>query len=258
MVAIDKDIGTVVTMPYMGKGCSGELRGVDTNRVRAYRLLAYLLMVVVVIIMGSGAGCLPSELHPPHTLPPWESPMPTTPTPTEESTPTRTEEEVMLTPTSVLPVTVELSGKVDSAGILLEDVELISADGLAVLYLGKGTKVVDASSQPLDSITVTARPSEALPPWEYALIGLAYDFSPRGARFDPPALLTISYDPSLIPPHADKNRPQMGYFEEAESGWTTWTWLEVTADLDIHCVAAEIEHLGTFIVSSVIWYVPLS
>jgi len=47
------------------------------------------------------------------------------------------------------PVMVELSGKVDTAGILLEDVDVISGDGIAILHLAKGTKALDAQGLPL-------------------------------------------------------------------------------------------------------------
>jgi hypothetical protein len=201
---------------------------------RAYRLLAYVCMLVVVI--GSWAGCAAPEASP--TLLPLASPAPT---PTRAPTPIPTP-----TPTSVPPVIVELSGKVDDAGILLEDVEIISGDGLAILHVAKGTKVLDAGDRALDSITVTARL-----PDEWYLSGLAYDFSPGDTRFDSPARLTISYDPSPIIPEPEEYSALMGYFDEAES---SWTWLEVTADIDVHCVTAEVDHLGTFIVAFEIWY----
>ena len=192
--------------------------------------------------MGLWAGCATPEGTPAATLPAGPTP---TRVPTRVPTPTAT---------PLPPVTVELSGKIDDAGMLLEDVEVISGDGVAVLYLAKGTRVVDASGKPLDSITVTAGPPEV--PWyEHYLYGLAYDFSPGGARFDPSARLTISYDPTLLDQDIVKDKPQIGYFEEAE---LAWIWLEVTADLDIHCVTAGIDHLGTFIVSFEVLYFPVS
>lgn len=154
--------------------------------------------------------------------------------------------EPVVTTTSVPPVTVELSEKVDSAGVLLEDVQVISGDSVAMLYLVKGTRVLDAS-QPLNSVTVTVKPPQAQAETDptVSLSELAYDFSPRGATFDPPARLTLSYEPPVPLPGSEVSGPRIGYFREAES---TWTWLDVTADLDIHHVTAEIDHLGTFIV----------
>jgi hypothetical protein len=221
-----------------------------TNCSSKYRCLASISMLAV--IMGSWAGCAAPEASP--TPLPLGSPMPTStlpplPTPTLIPTlpplPTPT-----LTPALVPPVSVELEGKVDDAGILLEEVEVISGDGVATLHLAKGTKVLDAGDRALDSITVTARLPEAAS-YKWHLSDLAYDFSPGDTRFDPLARLTISYDPSLIIPEAEGYSALMGYFDEAES---SWTWLEVTADIDVHCVTAEVDHLGTFIVAFEIWY----
>ncbi len=220
---------------------SGEFERVISNSGNTYRLVALISMVVM--IMGLWAGCVAPEASPTATLP-------SLPTPTFPPLPTATP-----TPTPVPPVTVELSGKVDSAGILLEDIEIVSADAVAVLYLAKGTKVLDASGKPLNSITVTAGPPQA-PSYERYLFGLAYVFSPGGARFDPPAWLTMTYDLTHLPGElVDEGMTQIAYFEEAES---TWTWLDSTADLDKDCVTAEIDYLGSFIVSLVIWPVPVS
>ena len=163
---------------------------------------------------------------------------PTTPTTTTPTTPTTT-------PTTTPSGTVELLGKIDSAGILLEDVEVISDDGIAVLYLAKGTSALDASGKPLDSITVTAGPPQVLSD-EYAIYGLAYDFSLHEAIFDPSAQLTISYDRQLMPFDADEYSPIFGYFDEAES---TWIWIEVTADFKTCCITAEIDRLGTYVIA---------
>lgn len=209
------------------------------------------------MLVWSLVACLPSELprgEPEEgpTLLPEEGPTHPPeegPTLLPEEGPTHPPEEGPALPPSV---TVELSGKIDSAGILLEDVKVISGDGVAVLYLAKGTRALDASGKALDSITVTAGPPQ-VPSYERYLYGLAYDFNPRGARFDPPARLTISYDPSLIVWGVNEYSPQFGYFEEVES---TWIWLDVTADFNIHCVTAGIDHLGTFVLSFEIWPAP--
>lgn len=79
-----------------------------------------------------------------------------------------------------------------TGGSLSEDVQVISPDGLAVLSLARGTKVLDAQRQPLSSITVTAR---RLPlRTDGAWVGLAYEFGPAGATVEPPAPLAIRYD----------------------------------------------------------------
>jgi hypothetical protein len=209
----------------------GELKKALTARGKGYRFLAYLLILMA--FMASTAGCAMPEAS-------------LTPPSLGSATPT---------PNSVPSVTVELSDKVDSTGTLLGDVEVISGDGVAVLYIAKGTKVVDAQGLPLDFIAVTARWSEEESYEQYPSIGLVYDFAPGGARFEPPAQLIMSYDPSLITREINKYSVQVAYFDTAES---IWIRLEGKADVDINTVIAEIEYLGSFIISFEWYSIPIS
>ena len=209
------------------------------NRCAISRLVACVLVLVTVV--WSLVACLPSKITPPPVNE-------TTPPPVNETTP-----PPVTTPTPP-PVTVEveLSGKIDTAGILLEDVEVISDDGRAVLRLAKTMRVVDAQGQAPDSITVTARPRGESPPGsKWWLCGLRYDFNPKGVTFSPPAQLTISYDPSLVNlEEVNLYNPRLGCFEEAD---LTWTWLDVIADWDNHCLTAAITSTGIFVASFEVW-----
>ena len=86
--------------------------------------------------------------------------------------------------TGVPPVTVSLAGKIDAGGVLLQDVEIASFDGVAVLKLAKGTKALDASGKPLGVVTVTpARPET---PWyTFSLYNLVYEFQPAWSHLRP-------------------------------------------------------------------------
>jgi hypothetical protein len=95
---------------------------------------------------------------------------------------------------------VSLSGRLDATGALTEDVQVVSEDGLAVLKLPRGTKVLAAGGQPPAAITVTAMSVPLRP--DAAYVGLAYEFGPEGTVLDPPASLTISYDPRATYPFA--------------------------------------------------------
>ena len=209
------------------------------NRYAVSRLAVCVLVLVIVVLPLM--ACLPSKITPPPVNE-------TTPPPVNETTP-----PPVTTPIP-LPVTVEveLSGKIDTAGILLEDIEVISDDGRAVLRLAKGTRVVDAQGQAPGSITVTAGPSGKSPSGgDWWLCGSRYDFNPKGVTFSPPAELTISYDPSLVNLEVVNGyNARFGCFEEAD---LTWTWLEVTADWNSHCLTAAITGTGVFVVSFEIW-----
>ncbi|MCJ7569351.1 MAG: hypothetical protein MUO58_17700 [Anaerolineales bacterium] len=196
-------------------------------------MLAFILALVLTV--GTLTGCAPPGA---------------TPNPTRPRTPTPT-----LTPIPVLPIYVELSNKIDHAGILQEDVEVASGDGYAIIHLAKGTKLSDAQGQPPDSISVTVSPPY-VPSFGRFLSRSMYDFSPGGVIIDTPVPLTICYDPSIVAPEGDERSAEIGYFDEVES---SWTWLKVKVDLGTHCVTVEIDHLGTFIVSFEIWFsMPIS
>jgi hypothetical protein len=87
-----------------------------------------------------------------------------------------------------------LSGRLDATGALTEDVRVVSEDGLAVLELLRETKVLDAQRQPLAAISVTLADILAAS-FTFARVGEGYKFEPEGATLDPPASLTINYDP---------------------------------------------------------------
>jgi hypothetical protein len=143
-------------------------------------------------------------------------------------------------------------------GILAEDVRVVSQDGLALLSLPKGTTVLDAHGQPAASITVTARdlPFRS----EIAVVGMAYAFGPDGTILDPPASLTLSYDPKAYWPFAfqDVNCGQFHMAWVSSSGAPVVPWLEVSVDLNAHRVSTEVDHLGTFMLFCEVFGSPIS
>jgi hypothetical protein len=178
-----------------------------------------------------------------------------------------------------------LSAAPDATGALTEDVQVVSDDGLAVLELPKGTRVLDAQGQPLASVTVT---SVDLPPASdtYALVGKGYKFGPEGATLDPPASLTISYDTLAVFPfgYQDviKDKVYLAYWENngprrpplASEKWvplgeppTAGLGVSVgqlilgylgTVDSQTASVSAKIDHLGTFVLYCAVAYYPMS
>ena len=143
-------------------------------------------------------------------------------------------------------------------GILAEDVRVVSQDGLALLSLPKGTKVLDAYGQPPASITVTAR--ELPMRSEIAIVGEAYEFGPNGTALDPPASLTLSYDPNAYWPFAfqDVNCSQFHIAGVSSSGAPVAPWLKVSVDLNVHSVTSKIDHFGTFMLFCEVFGPPIS
>jgi len=112
---------------------------------------------------------------------PAASPAPTTLVPTDVPDPTPT------------PVPKAYRLKLDDQGKLTDEIQLVSDDGMAILRLSKGTRVI-ADGHLLDSVTLTRVKMNLRA--DIGLVGLAYDFGPGGAILDPPGVLTVNYNPT--------------------------------------------------------------
>jgi len=85
-----------------------------------------------------------------------------------------------------------------AAGRVKADLEAISVDEMLTLYIPKGVLAQTEDGRRLREIEVW--PMQPPPPPENGcIIGVAYDFSPSGATFDPPIELLINYDPEDLP-----------------------------------------------------------
>ena len=142
-------------------------------------------------------------------------------------------------------LSVSLSGRLDATGALIEDVEVVSEDGLAILKLLRGTRVLDAQGQFPAAITVTATglPRRVDAAW----VGEAYEFRPEQVTLDPPAPLSISYDPRASWPFryqdVDIRQVYMTYHDEKGPLRPALASVEHPTP----SVAANVGHLGTFI-----------
>ena len=141
-----------------------------------------------------------------------------------------------------------------TGGSLTEDVQVISEDGLAVLGLARGTKVMDAQGRPLSSVTMTAR---RLPlRTDAAWVGLAYEFGPEGATLDPPASLTINYNPRAYYPFQVHGLTYPSFWQNIDARRVYLTYLAeegplhpplAVVDSPTALVTAKIDRLGTII-----------
>ena len=81
------------------------------------------------------------------------------------------------------------------------------------------------------------------PPEESHRIGLAYDFGPDGATFDPPAELTFTYDPDDIPADVDEENLVVAVWDEDAGEWVD---LECTVDPATNTITAKVSHFTVF------------
>ena len=138
-----------------------------------------------------------------------------------------------------------LYGKIIDSGIVIEDVIAKSPDNLCQLTINKGTKALKKTGYFLSAIIMVEMEEPPTPPPNANVIGLAYDLIPDGATFDPPAPMTLTYDPALIPEDvAEKNLVIAMWNEEAGE----WINLASTVDPATNTITASVSHFTVFTV----------
>jgi len=135
--------------------------------------------------------------------------------------------------------------EIDSDGVIQEAVESTSEDGKLTIIIEEDTVALDGEGEPLETLEVEVDESLPAPPANTQVIGLAYDFGPDGATFDPPLTLTFEYEESEIPDDANEDYLVIAYWdEEAEE----WVELDCTVDTVTNTITAEVSHFTTFAV----------
>jgi hypothetical protein len=81
------------------------------------------------------------------------------------------------------------------------------------------------------------------PPADANVIGLAYNFEPSGATFDPPVTLEYTYDPANIPEGVAEKDLVVAWYN-AETG--EWVELDCVVDTENHTITASVPHFTTF------------
>jgi len=137
-----------------------------------------------------------------------------------------------------------LNGKIDLSGVLTKDVIAKSPDKLCWLTLNKGSTALKESGYRLSSIIIVEAKTPPPPP-NANVIGLIYDLRPDGATFDPPATLTATYDPALIPAAAAEEKLVMAMWDEEAGEWAN---LVSTVDPVTNTITAGVSHFTYFTV----------
>lgn len=103
----------------------------------------------------------------------------------------------IIVPPTPPSVTVAISDKIDETGTILEDIKVVSSDGMVTLIIPKGTKAVDGEGKPLKSVTI--EPVEPpIAPVKGLRIEFAYNLLPEGATFNPSIKLALHYDETKL------------------------------------------------------------
>ncbi|MBA7485921.1 hypothetical protein ES707_21473 [subsurface metagenome] len=134
--------------------------------------------------------------------------------------------------------TTDIRGEVNPAGVFEEAVTAASEDELCTLTIAEGTVGLTEELEPLREITIVVMDEPPPPPEDAHIIGLAYDFGPDGATFDPAVTLTWSYDPDALPEGDDL---VIAYYDGA------WVELEgCVVDTENNTITADVSHFTTF------------
>ncbi len=130
-------------------------------------------------------------------------------------------------------------------GRLTQDVTAESDDGEVELFIAKNTIGLTETGHPLRRIIMRATEEPPEPPSDSKIIGLAYDFTPDGVTFDPPATLTFTYDPSRIPEGVDEENLIIAI-------WDGENWINLpgpfTIDTENNTISTSISHFTVFTV----------
>jgi len=140
----------------------------------------------------------------------------------------------------------EESFSISDEGEIQETFTATSEDGKLTLTIEEGTIALDKDEEPLGSLEAAVDASPPDPPEGGNIIGLAYDFGPDGATFDPPITLEYTYDPDDIPEGVAEEDLVIAYYDEDAGEWVE---LDCVVDTENNTITASAEHFTTFAIT---------
>ncbi len=144
------------------------------------------------------------------------------------------------------PGTTSTAGKINWQGIVLETIIAPSEDYRCSITLYEGTKALDKYGWPLKEISIVEMKYPPAPPEGCTFIGFAYNISPNGAVFVPPAILTLAYDEAQVPAGVNEENLVIATWDEA-----TGEWVELEDSLVnpvTNTITVPVSHFTTFTV----------
>ena len=132
---------------------------------------------------------------------------------------------------------------IDSQGIFTQAVTFTTSDGLVSLDIPSGTVGLTANGTPLTQISVLPVVSPPAPPSGDDFIGLAYDFEPSGATFNPAIYMQFTYNPANIPVGVSENNLVVAFYSTSTGQWVT---VPAIVDPVSHIITAHVSHFTTY------------
>lgn len=134
-----------------------------------------------------------------------------------------------------------LGGSIDASGITTNPVTAESFDGLLTMTLDKGTAALTRYGIPLAWIGMYKVKSVPAPPEDAYVVSLMYELQPSGATFDPPVILTFSYDPGHLPEGVDEEDLVISHYDKSIGEWTNF---DTVVDTEAKTVTAGVNHFS--------------
>jgi len=138
---------------------------------------------------------------------------------------------------------IEASFRISDEGEITETITATSEDGNLTITIPEGTIALDKDGDRLSSLTTDVDPSPPAPPEDANIIGLAFDFGPDGATFDPGITFEYTYDPAELPGGVAEADLVIAFYD-AEAG--EWVTCDCTCDPEANCITACVCHFTTF------------
>ena len=138
-----------------------------------------------------------------------------------------------------------VGGVTTSGGEFTKETIFKSDDENLTLTIPKGTVGQTKAGDPLPEVRITRVHPQAPPP-DTSFIGLNYDLEPDGATFDPPIMVTFTYNPDWIPSGLGPESLTMGYYDEDTKMWVMLDAKNITIDPATNTITAEISHFTVF------------
>ncbi len=156
-------------------------------------------------------------------------------------------EGIAFTP-SIVEDTINISGgevnlQLNSNGQIQHTYNISSFDHHLKFSIPFGTTITDGQNNPVDTITITTVINPPAPPAGVNFIGPVFDLGPDGTNFNPPLVLTFSYNDADVPAGVDEGSLKVCFYNES-----TGQWVECVCTVDIvnNVITAIITHFSEY------------
>jgi hypothetical protein len=142
--------------------------------------------------------------------------------------------------------TANVTSIVNAQGVFNQEVTISSNDNNLLLQIPAGTVGLTSNGAPETQISITPMTTSSAFQTSAGRVSLVYDCTPSGTTFNPPAIIRLSYDPTLVPAGIAETSLQIAYYDNSTSTWIT---LPSTVDNVNHIITAQISHFTPYAVT---------